>query len=277
MEKGDKIKVLIPTDFSIEAEYAFMMVDNLSKKANMEITFLHILNVPDTVTLGKNNEISTCGEIDVGFVTIQRDMALEKLAELKNKNEEVKTKLVFGHTTTGIIKFAEENNFDLIALGTKGTSGLAERFIGSNAQLIARKSNIPVLTLMCDRSGLQLKDILLVHNFAENEAQNLRLMKRIIEIFNTKLHLLQITTKHDNVDDIKENMTVFAQKNQLVNYEMHVIRDNNIEEGVNHFMEAHSMDIICIGTHGKGGIFHKSATETLINHLYKPIISYKIK
>ncbi|HLV43201.1 MAG TPA: universal stress protein [Brumimicrobium sp.] len=277
MEKGDKIKVLIPTDFSIEAEYAFMMVNNLSKKANMEITFLHILNVPDTVTLGLDNAISTCGEIDINFVEVQRNMALEKLEELKEKNKDVNTDLVFGHTTTGITRYAEENNFDLIALGTKGTSGLAERFIGSNAQLIARKSDIPVLTLMCDRTGLELKDILLVHNFEENEPQNLSLMKRIMDIFGTKLHFLQIASKEDNEDHIKENMSVFAQKNELINYEMHVIRDHNIEEGIKHFMEKQDMDIICIGTHGKGGIFHKSATETLINHLYKPIISYKIK
>src|SRR5690554_342907 len=163
------------------------MVNNLSKKANMEVTFLHILNVPDTVTLGLDNTISTCGEIDVNFVEVQRSMALSKLAELKEKNPSVKTDLIFGHTTTGIIRYAEENNFDLIALGTKGTSGLAERFIGSNAQLIARKSDIPVLTLMSDRSGLELKDILLVHNFEENEFQNLKLMKRIIDIFDTKL------------------------------------------------------------------------------------------
>lgn len=277
MENNNKIKVLIPTDFSIEAEYAFLMVNNLSKKANMEVTFLHILNVPDTVTLGLDNTISTCGEIDVNFVEVQRSMALSKLAELKEKNPSVKTDLIFGHTTTGIIRYAEENNFDLIALGTKGTSGLAERFIGSNAQLIARKSDIPVLTLMCDRSGLELKDILLVHNFEENEFQNLKLMKRIIDIFDTKLHFLQIASKSDDENQIKENMAVFAQKNDLVSYETHVIHDHNIEDGINHFMESHDMDIICIGTHGKGGIFHKSATETLINHLYKPIISYKIK
>lgn len=277
MENNNKIKVLIPTDFSIEAEYAFLMVNNLSKKANMEVTFLHILNVPDTVTLGLDNTISTCGEIDVNFVEVQRSMALSKLAELKEKNPSVETDLIFGHTTTGIIRYAEENNFDLIALGTKGTSGLAERFIGSNAQLIARKSDIPVLTLMCDRSGLELKDILLVHNFEENELQNLKLMKRIIDIFDTKLHFLQIASKSDDENQIKENMAVFAQKNDLVSYETHIIHDHNIEDGINHFMESHDMDIICIGTHGKGGIFHKSATETLINHLYKPIISYKIK
>jgi nucleotide-binding universal stress UspA family protein len=36
------------------------------------------------------------------------------------------------------------------------------------------------------------------------------------------------------------------------------------------------MDIVCIGTHGKGGLFHTSATEKLINHLFKPIISYQL-
>lgn len=277
MKNSDKIKVLIPTDFSIEADYAFIMVNNLARKADVEITFLHILNVPDTVTLGLDDVIQTCGEIDLNFVKVQRDLALSKLDELKSKNPGVKTKLIFGHTTTGIIDFSEENNFDLIAIGTKGSSGLAERFVGSNAQLIARRSSIPVLTLMCDRSDLELKNLILIHDFEENKTQNLKLMKRIIEIFGTKLHLLQIATKNDNEDVIKENMNVFAQYNELPSFEMHVIHEHNIEEGIKHFMESHEMDIICIGTHGKGGIFHKSATETLINHLYKPIISYKIK
>jgi nucleotide-binding universal stress UspA family protein len=277
MEKGGKIKVLIPTNFSIEAEYAFMMVDNLSKKANIEITFLHILNVPDTVSLGSDNAISSCGEIDVNFLEVQRKMALEKLEELEEKNKGVKIELVFGHTASGIIQYAHENKFDLIALGTKGTSGLAERLVGSNAQFIARKSDVPVITLMCDRSGLELKDILLVHNFEENTTQNLRLVKQFIKVFDSKLHFLQIAKKHDSEDTIRDNMAVFAQKNELVNYEMHIMHDHNIEEGVNHFMESHDTDIVCIGTHGRGGLFHKSPTETLINHLYKPIISYKIK
>ncbi|WP_107038578.1 universal stress protein [Brumimicrobium mesophilum] len=277
MEKVNNIKVLIPTNFSVEAEYAYLMVNNLSNKANMEITFLHILNVPDTVTLDVNGMINTCGEIDMGFVSIQRDLALQKLAELEAKNPEVKTDLIFGHTTTGITQYAEDHNFDLIAMGTKGTSGFTERFIGSNAQLIARNSNVPVLSLMCDRSELELKDILLVHNFQENEPQKLDLVKSFIQIFDTKLHFLQIAKKNEDEENIKESMQLFAKKNQLHNYEMHIMYDHNIEVGINKFVETHNMDIVCIGTHGKGGIFHKSPTETLINHLYKPVISYKIK
>lgn len=272
-----KIKVLIPTDFSVQSEFAYQMVKNLSQRSQMEVTFLHVLNVPDTVTLDENNEITTCGEIDVDYVRTQYEMAVNKLDDIKRKNEGVNTAIVLGGTTSNIISYAEEQDFDLIALGNKGTSGLAERFIGSEAQLVARNSSVPVLTLMCDRSSLDLNNILLVHNFEENSEQDLNLLKVFIQTFDTKLHLLQIAQESDEHEQIKENMRTFAQNNNIKDFEMHILNDTNVEEGVAHFNQMNDMDIVCIGTHGKGGILHKSATETLINHLYKPVISFKIK
>lgn len=272
------IKVLIPTDFSVQSEYAYQMVKNLSKKEQMEVTFLHVLNVPDTVSLSANGEIVTCGEIDIDYVKTQYEMALNKLKDIERKNEGIKTDVVFGQTTKMIGEYAESKGYDLITMGTKGKSGFTERFIGSEAQHVARRSPIPVLTLMCDRSELELKNILLVHNFEENSEQDLTLLKLFIHDFGSKLHLLQIV-KSGNTDEaiIKENMKTFAQNNGLEHFEMHILEDNNVEEGVTHFNQMHDMDIVCIGTHGKGGVIHKSATEALINHLYKPVISYKIK
>ena len=71
-------------------------------------------------------------------------------------------------------------------------------------------------------------------------------------------------------------MKKFAELNSLTNYECHVINDKDVETGVIHFNQQINMDIICIGTHGKAGIFHHSATEKLINHLFKPIISFHL-
>lgn len=272
-----KIKVLIPTDFSVQSEFAYQMVKNLSQRSQMEVTFLHVLNVPDTVTLDENSEITTCGEIDVEYVRTQYEMAVNKLDDIKRKNEGVNTAIDLGGTTSKIISYAEEQDFDLIALGNKGASGLAERFIGTEAQMVARNSSVPVLTLMCDRSSLDLNNILLVHNFKENSEQDLNLLKVFIRVFDTKLHLLQIAQESDEHEQIKENMRIFAQNNNIKDFEMHILNDTNVEEGVAHFNQMNDMDIVCIGTHGKGGILHKSATETLINHLYKPVISFKIK
>lgn len=278
MENNSKIKVVIPTDFSVQADFAYVMVKNLAKKSNMEVTFLHVLNVPDTVTMNTEGQIETCGEIDIDYVQKQKDMADQKLAALKAEHgSEINTALVLGRTTTGIIEYSEQNGYDLIAMGTKGSSGLAERIVGSEAQIIARKSSVPVLTLMCDRTDLELNNVLLVHDFSENGPQNLQLLKLFVKVFNTKLHLLQISDSDQKEEEIKANMKTFAENNGLTEYSAHVIEDTDVESGVTHFNQMYDMDLVCIGTHGRGGVLHQSATETLINHLYKPVVSFKIQ
>ena len=153
-----------------------------------------------------------------------------------------------------------------------------EKLSGSETQIIARRSKIPLLSLMCDRSDLQIRHILLVHDFNNPAKEDLKLMHNLITSFNTKLHLLQITSGKIESEKpvVEENMKKFAALNGIDNFECHLINDKDVENGVIHFNQMNEMDIICIGTHGKGGLFHQSATEKLINHLFKPIISFHL-
>ena len=41
------LKILIPTDFSVQAEFAYLMVKKLEEKIPIEVHFLHVLAVPD--------------------------------------------------------------------------------------------------------------------------------------------------------------------------------------------------------------------------------------
>lgn len=277
----NKLKVVIPTDFTVQGDYAYVMVNNLTNKLDMDITFLHVLGVPDTVTMDQNGNIETCGEIDVDFVVKQKEMAEEKLNDLKDKHgDKIKTELILGKVTTGIIDYAETNDFDLIVMGTKGASGLTERVIGSEAQIIARKSNVPVLSLMCDRSDFDLQKIVVVNNYLElkNDVK-VDLLTKIQASFASEIHLLQITDdlSENIIEDIEDKMNDFATKNGLSNYKTHVLKDEDIENGVIHFNQMNNIDMVCIGTRGKGGFFHNSAAESLINHMYKPVITYRIK
>lgn len=274
------IKILIPTDFSVQAEYAYLMVKKLAEKVDVEVHFLHVLNVPDTVTLTDNGIIETCGEADINYIETQKSIAERKLQQLTLLyGSSIQTKLLFGKLTDAVIQYAEANGFDLITMGTKGAWGLKEKLSGSETQMVARKSSVPVLSLMCDRSDLVIKNILLVHNYREQHNQNMQLLHKLIKAFGVKVHLLQISTSanHDDLKAIENDMKVFAANNELTNYEMHIISDRDVENGVVHFNQMNNMDLICMGTHGKGGLFHSSATEKLINHLYKPIISFHLK
>jgi len=276
----ESLKILIPTDFSVQAEFAYLMVKKLEEKTAIEIHFLHVLGVPDTVTMTSDGDIQTCGEIDVNYVVKQKEIAERKLANLKTLyGTSIQTHLVLGKLTDAIISFSEVNYFDIIVMGTKGAWGIKEKLSGSETQIIARKSKIPLLSLMCDRSDLVIKNILLVHNFSNPATEDLKLMHKLIKAFDTKLHLLQITS--GNVEGekagVEANMNTFAALNNITNYHCHLINDKDVENGVIHFNQMINMDIVCIGTHGKGGLFHHSATEKLINHLFKPIISFHLK
>jgi nucleotide-binding universal stress UspA family protein len=275
----DKIKVLIPTDFSIQSDYAYIMVSKLNEHIDVEVHFLHVLNVPDTVTLSPTGVIETCGEIDVNYVRSQKQIAERKLQQLVEVyGTHVNTALVFGRTTDSIVEYAEKNNFELIVMGTKGAWGLKEKISGSETQMIARKSRIPLLSLMCDRSELEIKNLLMVHNYLEEVKIRFDLFRKIVKAFHPKIHLLQMTDSPDKerISKIHEAMDTFARQNELEGYEKHVIQDKDVENGVIHFNQMNNMDLICIGTHAKGGIFHSSATEKLINHMYKPIISFHL-
>jgi nucleotide-binding universal stress UspA family protein len=274
------LKVLIPTDFSVQAEYAYLMVKKLEEKIPVEIHFMHVLGVPDTVTMDKNGVIQTCGDISVEYVISQKAIADRKLNELKSQyGSDIHTHVELGKLTDKIVTYAQSNHFDLIVMGTKGAWGLKEKLSGSETQIIARQSTVPLLSLMCDRSDLVIENILLVHNFSKPVDENLALLQKLIKAFNTKVHLLQMLNKPSDADKIEvlANMDKFASLNNIANFEKHVLNDNDVENGVIHFNQMLDMDIICIGTHGKGGLFHHSATEKLINHLFKPIISYHLK
>jgi nucleotide-binding universal stress UspA family protein len=275
----NELNVVIPTDFSVQADYAYIMVKKLEEKIPLKVHFLHIMQVPDSVSIDASGKITTCGDIDVKYVETQRDIAFNKLNYLKALyGNHVEVHLRLGKVTDGILQFAQETKADIIAMGTKGAFGWKEKISGSETQVVARKSPIPVLSLMCDRSDLQIKNILLVHDFSKPEKLDLNVMQKLMNAFGCTLHLLQITSGNPDAEKaaFEQKTSAFAKLNGIEKFESHLLKDTDVENGVIHFNQMHDMDIVCIGTHGKGGLLHVSATEKLVNHLFKPMITFHL-
>jgi nucleotide-binding universal stress UspA family protein len=129
---------------------------------------------------------------------------------------------------------------------------------------------------MCDRSDLEIEHLLFVHDFSDTAHQKLDMMKKLQSAFNATLHLLQIIKNEEAITDTEKSMEDFAVRHELNNFEKHILKDKDVESGVIHFNQMNAMDMICIGTHQKRGVFHSSSTEKLINHLFKPIISFQL-
>jgi len=271
-------KILIPTDFSEQAEFSFILAKQFIEIVPMEIHFLHVMSIPETVTINENDEFETCGEIDESYLKKNRAAAFHKLEQLKQHyGNEVYTHLSYGKITDEIIAFAQKGNFSLIVMGTKGAWGIDEKLSGSETQMVARHSSVPVLSLMCDRGKWKPEKIAFVHDFQDTANQQFEIFREIQKNIKPEIHFLQIISHDTNIDTVKINMQEFAKNNDIQSYSMDTIFAKDVEQGVIHFNQMNEIDLVCIGTRGKGGFFHKSATEKLINHMFKPIISFHLK
>jgi len=65
---------------------------------------------------------------------------------------EVESVLLEGHPADEIVKFAEQNDIEMILMGTLGKTGLDRFLLGSVAENVVRHSKIPVLVVRGENS-----------------------------------------------------------------------------------------------------------------------------
>ncbi|MFQ5731538.1 MAG: universal stress protein [Planctomycetaceae bacterium] len=138
-------RILVPTDFSKFSDVALRYASEFSIRFNSE---LHLLNVvqnpaylsPDpTLVTGAVQEF---GEQLTHYAQRQLD-AVEPPFKPSKLTRSVRE----GAPVVEIVRYAKENDIDLIVLGTHGRTGLSHVFLGSVAENVVRKAPCPVLTV----------------------------------------------------------------------------------------------------------------------------------
>jgi nucleotide-binding universal stress UspA family protein len=279
------IRILIPTDFSEQAKYAYIMASKFANKIDAELQFLNVISWSEPELDEKGNKKVVDGDDEIALAKNLIEAETKMKEWKKSTNESIPHQLIFGPVTKSIIDYAEKNLFDLIVMGTKGATGLKSWLSGTDTQFVVRNSSVPVLSLMCDRSELEIKNLLLVHDFDnEDDKYNtscIKLMKAINSNFGSTINLLHIT-KNDEKDNEKiiNKLNDFAVKHEFCRFKSYIHKDSNLEDGVNHFNQMHDMDIIFIGTKIKSGwkrFLESDVAESMVKHTYKPIITFKSK
>ncbi|KXB02791.1 hypothetical protein AKJ45_00360 [candidate division MSBL1 archaeon SCGC-AAA261F19] len=132
-------KVLVAVDGSEYSERAFEYSFEDAKKLNHK---LKILSVVQSTAYG--------GEILERALKSRVKRAEEFTEKLKKKAEkegvDVDSKIITGvNVSTEIAKFAEENDYDLIVMGSRGKTELGTIHLGSVSEGVVRRAHCSVL------------------------------------------------------------------------------------------------------------------------------------
>ncbi len=273
-------KILVPTDFSEHAGYAMNLAAQIAKKNQGEVILLHMLELPHQVS-----DAVTEGH-DIPEIMFFKNAAIQKLDDLMEMSifDDVAVSQViqFEMAFDGIMKLIKKNQIDLIVMGSHGASGFQEMFIGSNAEKVVRNSDVPVLVVKRDETNFNVKDFVFATDFTKEAHKPFMKAIEIAKNFGSHLHLLNVNTPNSFMSTLvaKEQIEEFlSHYKELSNFTYHIFNDANIEKGILNFSRSIDADLIGIGTHGKKGIshfFNGSTSEDIVNHAFRPVITFKI-
>jgi len=131
-------KILVPLDGS---ENSFRGLDAAiyhAQKSQAEITAINILpNMPEMYRDAPPYSEKAQKDAEI--------MMTEAKKRTSENDVQFQEKIIRGSTGKELVEFAEDYNFDLIVIGSRGLGSVKEAFLGSVSNYIAHKSNVPVL------------------------------------------------------------------------------------------------------------------------------------
>ena len=278
--------ILVPTDFSDQATYALDLAYDIAKKSGAAIKVLNVVEAPAESSFNAMGEATASDGINsVYFVQLVKGVE-QRLIDIDNDAKYADVKLE-GYVEVGspyesISRTIVDHEVDLVVMGTRGTNGLEEIFVGSNTEKVVRRAHCPVLSVKEPVHADAIKDIVLATNLRDDHQGLFTELSKLQQLFDAKIHIVRINTPSSFENDryYKNEMEKFAQQYGLTNYTLNVYNDSDEEDGIIYFAEQIHADMIAMGTHGRSGIsrlLSGSIAEDVVNHAKRPVWTFRLQ
>ena len=277
--------ILVPTDFSDQATYALDLAYDIAKKSGASIKVLNVVEAPQGESFSATGEASMGSGINsVYFVQLVENVK-QRLVEIDNDSRYADVTLEgyveIGNPYESISRTIVDHEVDLVVMGTRGSSGFEEVFVGSNTEKVVRRAHCPVLAVKEAVHADAIKNIVLATNLRDDHQELFTELTKLQQLFDATIHIVRINTPSSFENDryYKTEMEKFAEQYGLTNYTLNVYNDSDEEDGIIYFAEQIHADMIAIGTHGRSGIsrlLSGSIAEDVVNHAKRPVWTFKL-
>lgn len=274
--------ILVPTDFSPNANKALDYAAELAKLSNAEIILLYVTGLSHA-SLNENVILEEDYDRELMEKTHRQ---LELLAQAVREVAGVKvTHQVFNGFVEGAIKeCAAKNKADLVVMGTVGDAAVKEKLFGSITAAVIGHSDIPVLAIPLLFEWTAPENILLAMNDFYEAPQAVETVFKIATLFNIPV-LISVFIDDKNSEaivylDNRRNIEVFCikQKEQYPGLSINatLVYGDDFEHAIKSFIVNNNVSMLAMLTHKRNfiqSIFHHSMTKKMSYHTDIPLLS----
>ena len=284
MEKFKIKKIVVPVDFSETAINALKEAVLLAKVCGAHIQILHVVDIvediykPADAALHYDNAMNKT-MVKKSTLELKKMVKNFKEADVLNMDYEVKS----GNINDAICQAVEEGAFDLVVMGTHGTSGVKEFFSGSNAYKVVRNASCPVLTIQKNSAPTNFKNIILPIRLEKSSRQKVDYVVDLARLFDATVFITGYTNEKDEAKQFKIKQYVAQVERYLeklgVKYKSKLIfAPNFIKEIIKHALKNKAGLLVVMKEHDFSldqlvkGVY----AEQFANHSPIPVLSIPV-
>jgi len=266
-------QILVPTDFSKTADNAFKVACEIAKMHDARVVVHNVYGIP-----------YSSNSVMIDLTDVLHEAAEKSMKEfLKHQSVSYPELEIEGICSFGAIvdTISEKSkNFDLVVMGTNGSSGLEEVFIGSHtSNLINKISKTPVLAIPSNFSFSKFKNALLA--LSSSTKTKKQTFDELIALFN-EINIKNVEVvnvqKEDKTDE-REVEKFIKNVNKSLNGTKHTfsfLGNDDVENAIlNHAKPDDLIVIVAKNYSFFEGLFHKSISKKLSMHSHNPVLVVK--
>lgn len=260
-------RFLVPTDFSENAENALVAAIELAEKVNGHIIVVHAYKLIQRAGtfIGIEEMMRKDAEKDM-------DILLDKYREVALKGIQLTGNVIKGDIEYVVASMVEQSDIDLVVMGTQGSSGLKEVFIGSMTNNVIKHTDIPVLAIP---SGFEFRPFdritLAVDGKVVDDISTYKPLLDIATTFGSSLSIVHVSAEKDEIFPQPELHEYFKDFHPS----SHTITSEDISRALQEYTVSDKSDLLCLLKRERGffaSIFHVSQTTKSVFYSEVPLL-----
>ena len=256
--------ILVPTDFSENADNALNYAVELAEKAGGKVQLVHTY-----ITTAHAGHLANIDRV----VRVDRQKEMAAYLAKKN-NSNIVGKLRNGEPVEMIEEEGERQEADLIVMGTLGANKLSKKLLGSTASNVIKNINIPVLAIPANVKKMDFDTLVVAFDALNIPAKEV--MDKMLDFAKTvglSLDLVHVSSDklHTDLDsEIKD----YLEKNK-VDYSYNRVESNDTLEGILDYTQTKEKAILCLISRQRSwfsNLFHSSVSQKAAMQATMPLL-----
>lgn len=260
--------IILPTDFSENAEHALNFAIDLGRKSGAEIWVVNAYDIPYSHNIMTTSLLDMIREGSEGGVAESAQRATDAGVPAKGIAK-------MGNPIRVVKDLVRECGDCIVVMGTKGSSGVEQILIGSNAAAMLHSVKVPVFAIPQKSEVKAINKIVFGTDYSsDRDQQALERLAAIAKVMEAEVMVLHVDNGKGKA--VAGNRDKFETILKEVKHSFHLVKNSDVDKAIEEFVNEKEADMVALLARNYGfieSLFHTSVTSKVAFHTKVPYLA----